>query len=327
MKQKHLIAATILLGAVAAAPGAFPGGNPEALAQTFDADSLPANPKPGECYARVHVPASTKQVAKRIMTKEGTDELIVSPAQYEWVTETVEIEGASERLEIVPAKYETRTKTIVIEPEREEVVSVPAEYQEVTERVLVRQSYTEWKRGTGPIQRIDSATGEIMCLVTVPAEYKTVTTRKVRTPARVERRTIPAKVETVQVRVMVEPPSTRRITIPAKTQQVRVRKLVEPNRVQRRKIEPAFATVMETVKSNEARIEWRPILCETNAKPDLIAELQRALAQRGYNPGKVDGVIGAGTMRAVERFQKANGLASGNITIETLNRLGIDPRG
>ena len=48
--------------------------------------------------------------------------------------------------------------------------TVPAQYETVTEEVLVRPAYTTWKKGTGPIQRIDQATGEIMCLVEVPAE-------------------------------------------------------------------------------------------------------------------------------------------------------------
>lgn len=33
------------------------------------------------------------------------------------------------------------------------------------------------EKGRGPVEKLDQATGEIMCLVEVPAEYRTVTKR------------------------------------------------------------------------------------------------------------------------------------------------------
>ncbi|MEO1426218.1 MAG: peptidoglycan-binding domain-containing protein, partial [Pseudomonadota bacterium] len=35
-------------------------------------------------------------------------------------------------------------------------------------------------------------------------------------------------------------------------------------------------------------------------------QLQRALADRGFDPGPVDGIIGAGTKRALRRWQMHN---------------------
>jgi peptidoglycan hydrolase-like protein with peptidoglycan-binding domain len=39
-----------------------------------------------------------------------------------------------------------------------------------------------------------------------------------------------------------------------------------------------------------------------------VADIQRALAARGYNPGPVDGVPGFGTRNAIQQFQSDNGL-------------------
>ena len=39
-----------------------------------------------------------------------------------------------------------------------------------------------------------------------------------------------------------------------------------------------------------------------------VKRLQRALAQLGYSPGRVDGRYGPATQNALERFQRANGL-------------------
>lgn len=47
--------------------------------------------------------------------------------------------------------------------------------------------------------------------------------------------------------------------------------------------------------------------------PELIAELQRALARAGYDPGSPDGTFGPNTEKAVTAFQQANGLSPDGI--------------
>ena len=58
--------------------------------------------------------------------------------------------------------------------------------------------------------------------------------------------------------------------------------------------------------------------------PELIAELQRALARAGYDPGSPDGTFGPNTEKAVVTLQQANGLAPDGIvgpeTADALNR-------
>lgn len=70
-------------------------------------------------------------------------------------------------------------------------------------------------------------------------------------------------------------------------------------------------------------MEWRPVLCETNMTGDIITTIQKALAEEGYNPGSIDGLIGRGTLTALERFQKDKKLPQGGITYATLEALGI----
>ncbi len=55
---------------------------------------------------------------------------------------------------------------------------------------------------------------------------------------------------------------------------------------------------------------------------DQRKALQQALIDRGYNPGPVDGIIGAGTKRALRAWQKAAGLpADGYASLTVLNAL------
>ena len=50
--------------------------------------------------------------------------------------------------------------------------------------------------------------------------------------------------------------------------------------------------------------------------------MQQALKDKGFDPGPVDGVIGAGTRRALKAWQKAEGLpADGYASLDTLTRL------
>lgn len=57
--------------------------------------------------------------------------------------------------------------------------------------------------------------------------------------------------------------------------------------------------------------------------------IQRALTKAGFSPGKVDGKFGPKTLRAVERFQKQNGLAPNGIvnssTCKSLSGYGLNP--
>ena len=165
---------------------------------------LPPNPKPGECYARVVIPAKYKAETETVQTRAESQRIETSQPEFRWVEERVMVKEASERLEIVPATYTTVTETIQVSDATEQLVRVPAKYKTVTERILVRPAHTEWKKGTGPIQRVDAATGEIMCLVEVPAEYKTVTKSVVRTPAQTRVIEIPAEYKTVTKRKLVK---------------------------------------------------------------------------------------------------------------------------
>jgi peptidoglycan hydrolase-like protein with peptidoglycan-binding domain len=71
-----------------------------------------------------------------------------------------------------------------------------------------------------------------------------------------------------------------------------------------------------------ARTEWREVLCGTNATKARLAEVQRALNARGFQTAS-DGVFGPQTLQSMEAFQRANNLAVGYLTIETVNALGV----
>jgi len=64
------------------------------------------------------------------------------------------------------------------------------------------------------------------------------------------------------------------------------------------------------------------------AKPSRVKviEWQKALKDRGYDPGRVDGSVGLKTRSAIGAFQKYQGLKpTGDCDIETARKLGVRP--
>lgn len=313
------------LAAMAQASSKAEAGSNATVAQTSSGtmDNLPPNAKPGECYARVFIPAEYATDTREMLLVEASESVEVIPAVYGWDEKTVLVKEASVSFETVPAKFDWVEETVVVEPASSKLVSVPAKYEKVSEEVLVRPAYTTWKKGRGPIEKLNEATGEIMCLVEVPAEYKTVTKTVMVSPPTTREEIIPQKTKTVRKQVIVEPAKTIEIASPAKYDTVKIRTLVTPPQEKRSKIPAKYQTVTERKLVKDGELRWQAILCETNTTANLVSRLQRALNDAGYAAGPVDGIMGNATMSAISAYQKANGLASGQLTLETIRKLGI----
>ena len=239
---------------------------------------LPLEAKPGECYARVFI-----------------------PPRYSTITENVLTQGASEKIEIIPAKYEMIEEKVLVEEASTRVETIPAQYDEVDEKVLVREAHVTWKKGRGLIEKVDNTTGEIMCLVEVPAEYKTV-----------------------KKKVMVKPPSSRVINVPASYETVKIRKLVAPPQEKLVEVPAKYQTISRSEMISEGGMEWRKVLCETNMTSGMIRDVQTALKNAGHDPGPIDGIMGRLTRGAINSFQQEKGLATGALTYQTIESLGIE---
>lgn len=291
-------------------------------------DLLPPNAKAGECYARVFIAPTYKTENVTVLAKEASEIVKVIPATYGWETKQVTVREASEVVEVTPAVYGWRMEKVQVSPPITELREVPPVYSTVKEKVLVKPATTEWKKGDygkGVISsKLDASTGEIMCLVEVPAVYKTVSKRVMTTPATTKEVVVqPAQFRNVKTRYEKVPAKTVTRKIPAQYTTVKVKKLLTPAKTQRTPVPAKYTTVAKRSKVNEGYIKWAPIVCETNATRDVIRNIQGALKQRGYYKGPLDGIIGSGTSSAVKKFQQKTGLATGGITIETVNALGV----
>lgn len=293
-------------------------------------DMFPPNPQPGSCYARVLIPAKFDTKTDQVLVREASEKVDVVPAQYEWGEERVVDKEASKRIEVVPATYETVEDKVLVKPAGKRLVEVPAEYNTTEEKVVDVPAHTMWKRGTSPIAgaidtRTDQSTGEIVCLVDVPATYRTVKKTTLVHPAKVEEQEIPAEYKTVSKTVMKTPPTTHEVEIPATYKVVKVQKLVKPAEEKRTPIPAAYETVTSRKKVSDEELVWRQVVCETNMTADLARSLQGKLGAAGFYKGPHDGVFGPATMTAAMHYANAHDLPAGSnyITMETLKSLDL----
>ena len=284
---------------------------------------FPPTPLPGECYARITLEPVYETIEEEIVVEAARTETRIIPAVFGDVTEEVVVREAATELVTVPATFRTVVEEVVVRPEARRVIPVEPIYETVMEQVEVVPARTVWKPGRGPIERIDGHTGEILCLVEEPAVYETVERRVLVNPASSREEIIPAVTETITREVVDQPARVEERVIPAQTELVTRRVEVQPAREEIVEIPAVTQFVTRQNLVQQARTEWRSILCETNTTPDIVRDIQRALSSRGFNPGPIDGVFGAQTQAAVDRFQRANGMSGNGITMETLQLLGI----
>ncbi len=313
-----------------------------------------------------------------------------TPESYKTVTEEVVLQKATTKTKIIPAKYEMVEKVIEVTPASQKTITVPATYEYTEEKVLVEKEKTVWKKGVNPAQKLDGATGEIMCLVKVPAKYKTIKKKVVKTPATTKVVEVPATNKTIKVKKLVSaaktetieipevkstiekkvldkkasfswikagervekgfsytghkiclvetpaqtkkivktvldvPASTKEITIEPTYKTIKVKQLVEKAKEIKTPIEAVYKMLSKKEKVSESHQSWERILCQTNMNQDVILKIQKALKDKDYNPGKIDGVLGRDTRLALDKYQRDNSLATGGITYETLKALNVE---
>lgn len=285
---------------------------------------LPQNASAGECFARVASPAKYESQSKKVMVRPERENVKVIPAQFEYENVKVMVQEERESLQVVPATYKNVQEKVLVKPASKKIVAVPAQYKTVFEKVEETPARTAWKKGRGPIEKVDNSTGEIMCKVEVPATFKTIEKQVLVTPPSTREIEIEAVYETISKQVIDTPPTVKKVTQPAKFRTVRVQKEVKPAEVVRNTTPAEFKEITSKVLIAGSASEWKPILCQTNMDRDKILQIQQTLRSNGYNPGDLDGVYGGDTQRAIKKFQRDRKLSSGGLTLETLKVLGLD---
>jgi len=84
--------------------------------------------------------------------------------------------------------------------------------------------------------------------------------------------------------------------------------------------------VQKQVLVTPAQEAWSQILCDVNATPARISQIQNTLTAAGFNAGN-SGKLDEMTMKAVEAYQKAKGLPmDGYLNVATVKSLGLSEK-
>jgi hypothetical protein len=86
-----------------------------------------------------------------------------------------------------------------------------------------------------------------------------------------------------------------------------------------------YQTVTKQVKVADESVSWDEVLCDSSINQRTVSDIQRALADAGFDPGPVNGVAGEQTIDALNDFQSKKGLkVTRLLTVETVESLGVD---
>lgn len=290
------------------------------------------------------IPASYTASTKDVLVKPQSNKYLAKPVQYKTVQEKILIEPATSvwkkgkglvekvdnltgeimcRVEI-PAVYKEFSRQVVQNAPIATLIPVPqinktidisvldkdaqevrkpiaATYETVeTYRTIGVPAYS-WASGApGNDDEMGKHTGKVICLKETPAVVKTFEQTLVKAPGSFKTEKLAAVYEEVPVQKLVSNAVITKTPIPAKNQ-----------------------SFTKTTKVANARLEWRPVMCETNLNSEIISSIQRALGDKGYDTGATPGVIDKEMFTAVEKFQQDENLPQGGLTISTIEALGV----
>lgn len=292
-----------------------------------DAQEYPPNAKPGECWAKCVSKPKFESYTEQVLVKEAAKRVEVVPATYETVTEKVMVRPASKRLEVIPAVYDSETERVVVKEASKRLVKVPAVYEDVTERIEVSPATTRWEKGkaTAACLSANPEDCRVWCLVEVPAQFRTISKRVLKTPETTRDVEIPAEYAEVQTRVLRTAATTREIELAAEYKTVTRTVMKTPPTTREIEVPAEYRTVTHQRQTAEGSVsDWRRVLCETQMTSGKIRQIQMALKEKGFDPGPIDNVFGSQTKDALKAYQRQNKLPEGNLDFETLKSLGLE---
>jgi len=198
---------------------------PTVNAASVDAtDTLP-DAKPGQCYAKVMIPAKYESKKEIVLVGEASEEIEPIPAVYQEMEEQVLVEKADTKLIPIPAEFETITDRIELSPRRTVWVDnldkkgIPVspillnaaetggvELDKAIPGMCFREYYTDPQFQA--VEKEIMVNGESESISIVPAKYEWIEEKvQVKESAKkiVE---VPAVYETITENVLVEPAKT-----------------------------------------------------------------------------------------------------------------------
>ena len=284
---KTLKSAVILLAGTAIAPLAMAGNQGYA---PHAPELVPHNSNPGECYARIEVPAQYSTSSEQVLVEEGYSTVEVHQPTLAKREENVLIKEASVRYRVRQPSYRSVTEQILVRPAYDKLSVLAPQFSTVTETIQTSAPRLVWKRGNpghlasqgytihstangGSYSQGHSGTTEfrgatecgaaceIWCLVEEPGEQVQFNRKVMTSPGQVQRQTVPAKYQTIHKQVVSDPGGVEEIPVPAQYRSVTVEDVVDPGGERIVNVPPKYGEVATKHLVAPSRYEWRRVLC------------------------------------------------------------------
>ncbi|WP_417551958.1 peptidoglycan-binding domain-containing protein [Marinomonas fungiae] len=272
---------------------------------------------PGECWVYGQIKPREVEKTVAVTVKDSHTTIEVTPAEIKRGYKQVVTREGTVTYRLQPATYKRVAEQVLVRPETTRFVKVPAVYEERQKRVVVEEARTV-------IEQCNSIGGAAaFCAKEIPAKEQWVKVQVLVQPEQSKVEVVPAKYETVTKWVVDQPARVVEVSLAPKLEEVPVDEVVKPASANPRQV-PAQTRQMQLKSySGKPKMVMRRAVCNGDLNSSLISSLQQRLADVGYNPGPVDGMLGEKTIKALQSFQGDNELAIGAITFESLDSLGV----
>jgi hypothetical protein len=341
---------------------ACPEGKADSAAWKDVPEEIRNSAKPGQCFAKLITSPKAETYTDHVLMKPERTQTRMVPAVIDWVDKDVLVRPEHVIHKNMPAVTHTEMVTEVVRDATSRDETVPAQYEMRVEHVLVRPAHQEWvktraiptqapmvtpdgravhsdQRGyltwpgktpqnvpeTEEARRYlkDGNPPFVWCLKDIPAVYEDKKVRVEVAPATTRHIDIPAVTRQVSKVVVDSPAHVEDVTIPAVYEKHKVKTVVVPAHSETYTTPAEYRDVEKTRLVGKADVVWREVICNKNAKPDTVMAIQKALTDKGYYHGKVDGDLGPSTVAAMQRYQADQGLPQGQISVESVQMLGV----
>ncbi len=270
---------------------------------------------PTQCSSELLRPAIFRTEPLKVLVYDSSATYSNIPAEMVWSETKIQIEPARYAQETEPAQYEEVQETIETERMRSELYATPTQYQKIVREIFIKPEYKHWKFGC-------LANSNVSCLETIKAELVKIPTEVIKQPAQIHQRKIPAKTLKIKRKKLIKPGKGSGSILPARYTTIKLIRVSKPWKIISSLVPAQYETITVQRKLRDAQILTMPIACANTLTPEQIRRIQQALLQAGHSLS-LSGVLDTATIAALHAFQKANQLAIGGLSLETLRKLGL----
>ncbi len=321
-------------------------------------DMAPPNARPGQCFARVLVPATyTADQALNVAIEDGYVMPRVADAKFSQpVARDVIASDGYKTFQVTNPEFGYVDEKITLVPAHHKVVVTPPAAHQGFKTYVVKKPTLVWRRGSdlSNVRRINGATGETYCLVEEYGETVNVPYTSYSAP-KADVKFVPVAEQSITNRrqIVTREASVREIYVQpvlnAKNPRVNTQELISDAQIiGEDRIAPRTTTINTQRLDKPEYYTWVEVPCDnsnvqkvavnlsSNVAPTEVisakkplnavtaANVQKRLGELGFYRGPVDNIYGSKTRDAMRRFQESKGLnADGKPNVEALKALGF----